>query len=158
MTRHEELQLRCPQCGHREVVGFLEMVDHLRQLGMFKRQREPDPQLVRELFGEQIPLLRCRGCGAIGFGRDSSDDWNDELWGGARQCEICRVPIAAERLEVFPDTRLCVKCQQAADVGRDAAEPEYCPRCGAIMQLTERGGTGLAGYVMRCPDCRYRSV
>ncbi len=155
MTPHEEIQLCCRLCGHRQRVGLPEMVEHLRQLGMFKRQREPDPQLVSELFHEQVPLLRCASCRKPGYDPDASDVWDDEQWGGARRCELCQAPIPAERLEVFPDTRRCVKCQQSADRGEDVGAEQYCPRCGAIMKLSQRGGAGLAGYVMRCPDCRY---
>jgi len=147
------LELRCPTCGNRQLVDAAQMLDHLRELGMFKRQKQPDQALIHELYAQQAPWIACTQCGHVGCDQDSAPTMDDDQWGAARQCEVCGQLIAEERLEVFPDARLCTSCQSSADRGEDSADPEYCPRCGAIMQLRKRGGTGLAGYVMRCPDC-----
>ncbi len=151
----QSIELHCNACGHREMISLARMVAHLRGLGMFKRQKELDPQLVRALYADQIPLLRCRECGHVGCDPHEPEELDDEQWGGQRACEVCGQVIAAERLEVFPDIRRCTQCQGAADRGEDAAEPEYCPRCGAIMEMRLRGGAGITGYTMRCPDCRF---
>lgn len=150
------LTLKCPACGNLQSVSLAQMVDHLRGLGMFKRQQEPDATLVRELYAQQISLLRCEVCGQIGYGDVSSDEVDDEPWCGGRACERCRRPISAERLEVFPDARRCTECQQAGEAEDDHGDPEYCPRCGAIMQLKLRGGSGITSYAMHCPECGYR--
>ena len=125
------------------MVGPPQMVEHLRSVGVFKRQKEPDLQLVRELYAQQIPLIPCSVCGQASCDPQSPDELDDEEWGGDRKCEGCRQAIPAERLEVFPDTRLCMQCQQSADRGEDTEEIEYCPRCGGIMELRLRGGAGI---------------
>lgn len=150
------MELQCQACGYRETVDVPAMLEHLHRLGMFKRQRDPEPYLVAQLFADQLPLLPCPACGHVGRNQAAAEQLDDETWGGGRTCEVCRQPIPAERLEVFPDTRRCTKCQQLADRGEDAAEPEYCPRCGAVMQLRLRGGETLTRYVMHCSDCGYR--
>jgi hypothetical protein len=80
-------------------------------------------------------------------------DEDEDAWGDVRSCERCGATIPAERLEVFPDTRLCVACQQRRDGGADEGEPEYCPRCGSIMRLQLSRKSGISRCVMRCDAC-----
>lgn len=155
MNDDQYIELRCAGCGNRLLVGVAQMVEHLRHVGVFKRQKDPAPQLVRELYTQQIPLLACSVCGQVGYDQHSPDEFDDEQWGQDRKCEVCKQVIPAERLEVFPDSRRCTACQQSADQGEDTAEIEYCPRCGGIMELRLRGGAGITGYAMRCSSCRY---
>ena len=81
-------------------------------------------------------------------------DTDDDDWGDVRSCEQCGATISAERLEVFPNMRLCVGCQQKRDGGAEPGEPEYCPRCGSIMHLRLSRSSGISRYVMRCDACR----
>ncbi len=78
---------------------------------------------------------------------------DDEAWGMARKCELCSGVIPAERIEIFPDTRLCVACQQRDERGEIAGAAEYCARCGSIMTLRQSRGTGITRYEMVCPVC-----
>ncbi len=155
MNDYRNMDVCCATCGHVRSVSLGQMVEHLRGLGMFKRQKEPDPQLVCELYASQIPLLRCGECGRIGFDAHAEEELDDAQWGGLRACEVCGQAIVAERLEVFPDTRRCTGCQGVADRGEDAVDTEYCPRCGAIMEMRLRGGAGITGYAMRCRECGF---
>ncbi len=152
MNGHQYLELTCRVCGHRTVVGPTQMLERLRDVGMLRREKEPDLHLVHELFVARLDQLACDACHQVGLQWQLLDDWEDD-WQQGRDCEVCHQRIPAERLEVFPDTRRCRDCQQSAERGEDSAEPEYCPRCGAIMQLRLQRGSGITRYVMSCRDC-----
>lgn len=108
--------------------------------------------MIIELVTHQADTLKCTECGHTGLVlEEARDDFDDELI-GSRPCKVCRKPIPAERLEVFPDTVRCVDCQNQPD----AAEADYCPQCGTPMTVQSSQGQGIAKYVNRCPDCGYR--
>jgi hypothetical protein len=153
MEGHSYLELTCVLCGHRTVVGPVQMLEKLRDMGMLRREKEPDLHVVYELFMARLAKLPCDSCHQVGLTWQPIDDGNDEDWDQVRNCEVCHARIPPERLEVFPDARRCKDCQQSADRGEDSAQPEYCPRCGAIMQLRMQRGSGITRYVMSCPDC-----
>jgi predicted RNA-binding Zn-ribbon protein involved in translation (DUF1610 family) len=148
------LELTCSACGQREVVGPLQMLERLRGAGMLKRDKEPDWELVRELFRSRAAAHACGNCGSAAVVLKPQGEDDGEDWGESRCCERCRAQIPAERLEIFPDTKLCAACQQTQDRVPDEADPEYCPRCGTIMQLRLSQSSGIAHYVMLCPSCR----
>lgn len=132
-----------------------QMLDVLQTRGMLRREKEPDLTLVRELLNSISDQLKCNACHKVGVAikDDWSDDWSDEV-----QCLGCKAAIDPERLEVFPDTEYCPKCQKLVDAGGSpGAEAEYCERCGGLLNLTKRGGSGIAGYVMSCSDCGKRA-
>lgn len=56
-----------------------------------------------------------------------------------KKCEICESPIPKERLEILPDTKLCVKCS--------AKNPEP-PSLNAdeVCAVPSRGGRNGFGY------------
>ncbi len=156
---HPYLEVSCRSCGYRRVLGPVQMLEQLRHDGLLKRAKEPARDVIQELFVSRLDRLPCPTCGVSGLQWGPAEEWNDADWDDAvpvagRACEVCRRPISPERLEVFPDTRRCRDCQQSADRGEDSAEPEYCPRCGAIMQLRLQRGAGIARYEMYCSDCR----
>ncbi len=153
MATNGYFELACSACGSRELIGPLQMLDRLHAAGMLKRERDPDWELVGELFRATSAARRCKDCGSAAVVLQPCADAADDGWGDVRCCERCGATIPAERLEVFPDTQLCVRCQQVRDRGTDDAEPEYCPRCGAVMQLRLSRSAGLARYVMYCRDC-----
>ncbi len=129
------------------------MLDWLRGVQMARRDAAPEPELLGELFRVAAPRFACPQCGAVGLSTTDAQDEDDEDWGMARKCEGCGRPIARERLEVFPDTRLCVLCQAKNDRGEAAGPDEYCPRCGSVMTLSQ-SRRGVTRYVMTCPNCR----
>ncbi|MHB0959657.1 MAG: TraR/DksA family transcriptional regulator [Pirellulaceae bacterium] len=145
-------ELTCSACGKHEIVGPLQMLERLRAAGMLKREKEPDWELVCELFRTQPALHSCVNCGSdavlLAPYVERAEDWEE-----TRRCERCQTKIPLDRLEVFPDTRLCVACQQRHDRDEPEGEPEYCPRCGTIMQLRLSRSSGIAHYLMYCPAC-----
>lgn len=53
----------------------------------------------------------------------------------SRPCQRCKAPIPVERLEVVPETRLCVKCSQ--DVGGEfsvSSVPENLSKTGSLKK------------------------
>lgn len=130
------------------------MVEWLKRARMVRSDVVPELELLPELFRSAAGRLACPSCKAIGLTvSDSAEEFDDEAWGMARKCESCQRPIPRERLEIFPNTRLCVACQGQSDRGESADVAEYCPRCGNLMQL-KQVRRGITRYVMTCPQCR----
>jgi RNA polymerase-binding transcription factor DksA len=78
-------------------------------------------------------------------------------WEQVVVCEICREPIPRERLEIKPNATRCVACQDAADRGRSFVEPDYCPKCGSLLELRVSRSGGITRYKLWCtgiPSCR----
>jgi predicted RNA-binding Zn-ribbon protein involved in translation (DUF1610 family) len=145
-------QLRCPSCQWTSICGPEEMLQRLRDVGMLKRQAEPDWPMIIELVTSQADAFKCSECGHTGLVlEEARDDFDDDLV-GARLCEVCQQRIPAERLEVLPDSVRCVACQHKPD----ADEADYCPQCGTPMAVQSSQGRGIARYVSRCPACGYR--
>lgn len=151
---HSSKELRCPECSWTSVCGPAAMKEWLAGVHMVRRQAEPDPELVPELFQAAAGRFTCPRCGNVGLVLQSLPEESDESWGMARRCEVCRKPISRERLEIFPDARLCVGCQTGSDQGQSFEAPEYCPSCGNIMVLRQSRGPGITRFVMTCNSCR----
>jgi len=131
------------------------MLVRLRALGSLRREKEPAPELVFELFQSAANRLRCSECGHTGMViSPCENECDDEAWGMQRPCNSCGKPIPAERVELFPDIRLCVDCQRREESGSADEEPDYCPKCGSIMAIVLRRNRGIARYEMKCPECR----
>ena len=120
----------------------------------------PDPpeELVRELLhahGARLGCDRCRATGLkIGDGAAPGDagDWLEAV-----VCEVCRQAIPDERLSVMPYAKRCVNCQDAEDRGQAPVEPDYCPKCGSLVELRVNRGGGITRYRRVCtgnPPCR----
>lgn len=151
------LSLRCQHCHRRDDLLADDLYSRLRELGFLRRGGEPSLDLALELSRNAISEGRwgnCPACGQPGYGitteprEEEAADWGDPV-----RCEQCRSIIPTERLEVFPSTKLCSKCQVKVESGAPTGEAEYCPRCGDLMQL-KRVQSPLAGYRMHCPTCR----
>jgi len=152
IIRH--VRLGCPSCQSADDCTISEMVGRLRKAGVLKASSDSPPEVIRELFLAAATRLRCDRCGAVGLVAQEPDDADNEAWGQARACERCRAPIPAERIELIPDARLCVACQRQADAGSFDDDREFCPRCGAVMELAARRGPGVTRLERRCPACR----
>ena len=154
-TPGRRMRLVCPQCAAGAVCGPQEMLLRLRSLGMLRREKEPDWDLVVELFRSAAGRLPCAECGQVGLRiSPAEDDGDDEGWGGGRRCESCGQTIPEERVRMLPNVTLCVSCQQLRERGIAAQPVDYCPKCGAVRHLRLRSGDGLAGYRVYCPECR----
>jgi DNA-directed RNA polymerase subunit M/transcription elongation factor TFIIS len=155
MSRSYYHELTCPACGAREGLRPDQLLERLRVAGVMRRAIEPDEAEIVELFKAQQSKLACATCGSIGLVlEEPSAKEEDEDWGDPKPCEQCGALIPAERLELFPSTTLCMKCQQQSEKGGASGPAEYCPRCGSIMQLRKARGSGITRYVMECPACR----
>ena len=150
------LELRCGKCGWNEVCGRMEMVRWLRTAGKLRPGREPEAEIVRELFPTVVARLVCPQCGAGGLSFGPAREDVSE-WPGDRVCSSCGKTISSERLDALPDAQLCAVCQRADEQGQGPAEVEYCPQCGAPMALKPTRGAGVTRYEMVCtsiPPCR----
>lgn len=144
--------LTCPDCSNIQYCGYPQMLSRLQDVGMMRRSKEPEAMMVVQLFESTAKRFACTACLHVGLQvGDAEDEWDD--WGQARSCESCRQPIPPERLEIFPDSKLCVSCQQKDDSGA-SDEREFCPRCGDVMSVRLKSGTSQ--YVMSCASCGSR--
>ncbi len=150
----ETYELRCPHCDHQELLEPYEVMTRLIDAKRLKRSADVDWPIAAELFRDLATGFPCEECDRSGlkFGVAEIDD---EEWGMARKCNRCQKIIPAERLEAFPDSTLCVACQQASDNGQESDDREFCPKCGSVMNMRQTTRRGLAQYKMQCSSgCR----
>ena len=150
--------LTCPQCGWQTTCGEADIARRLRTLGLLKRTAHPPEEMVRELLKSNVGKLRCDQCQQAGLISGDPAEVDDEGdWQQAVVCEVCRQPIPPERVEIFPHARRCVECQDVADRGEEPDEPEFCEKCGALVELRVSRGGGITRYKRFCtgsPPCR----
>jgi hypothetical protein len=149
------VRIRCRACGWVQDCAVTEMVSQLRAAGLLKATSDSSPEVIRALYIASAAKLPCPDCEFIGFAASDAPRDDDEAWGQARACEVCRKPIPPERLAFLPETRLCAACQAMDERGETSEhEREFCPRCGTVMQVTPTRGAGVSRYEVRCPACR----
>ncbi len=160
--------LDCDNCNWRTVCGEDELARRLRTLGLLRRSPHPPTELVSELLRVNAHRLACDTCHSVGLAiveaddggplvMNSSSEDTDGDWQQARLCQICREPIDPDRLEIFPDAKRCATCQNASDQGAEADLPEFCPKCGALLEMRVSRGGGITRYKQFCtgqPPCR----
>jgi RNA polymerase-binding transcription factor DksA len=147
------VDLTCPACHKTRACDRGAIVRRLLNIKMLKADSDAENDLLLELFKSAAPRMNCEGCGAVGLRVSAGEEPAADEWQQARACRQCRRPIPAERLEVFPDAVLCVACQSGDERGTSPDAPQYCERCGQIMQLRQ-SRNGITRYVMVCPNCR----
>lgn len=152
-------ELSCQDCGWRTVCGSADITSRLRLVGLLRRDGDPDDEILAALLPEAAGRMTCPGCKRIGLVAAEVDPTaDDDDWLAAVLCERCRKPIDPERLEVFPDSKRCVGCQSKAESGEpEEDEPDFCPRCGSLVELRVSRGSGLTRYRQFCtgqPSCR----
>jgi hypothetical protein len=152
-------ELTCCCCGWRTVCGVDDAIARLRLIGLLRRDREPDDDLVAALFVEAAPRMTCPICKEKSLTAspiDLSDE--DGQWQAAVLCDVCRTPIPPERLEAVPGTKRCARCQGLTESDKLAErEPDYCPHCGALVEVRVSRGSGITRYKRFCtgiPPCR----
>lgn len=153
------IELTCRACGWRTISGRADAIGRLRRVGLLRRDSDPSDELIETLLVESAPKLACPACEAQGLVASAyADDSDDDDWQAAILCEICRQAIPPERVEALPGTRRCVSCQgkaEAGDIGDE--EPDFCPHCGALVELRVSTGSGITRYRRFCtgtPRCR----
>jgi hypothetical protein len=148
---------RCNQCGAMQSFTLAELTDQLRSLKFLRRSDQPDEATILELTRSSMASgvwPACETCGKKQFSpptlesTDFTTEWNDEI-----PCESCGQIIPQERLELFPDSRSCVRCQQKTEKSGSNLDIEYCRHCGNILQirLSSRRATSYRRY---CPACK----
>ena len=142
--------IRCAACGDHRILGPEEMANRLRADGKLRREAKPDSELVLELFQKELAQESCGACGATSL-VISDYEMDEDDWGDPILCEICKCQIPPERLEIFPNEKRCAGCKEKPGLGDD--QPEFCEACGGLMEMRQRGGAGIAAYVMACSDC-----
>lgn len=144
--------LTCTACGKREYLGMSQAVQRLMGLGMLRREKKPNVELIVELLCSTVPRMACKACQAQSLELGEEEAWEDD-W-VAKKCEDCGNPIDPQRLEVFPQTKLCVACQLGEESGEATEDDvQYCSQCGNIMQVRQHR-RGITRYELVCPVCR----
>jgi hypothetical protein len=153
-------ELTCRNCGWRTVCGAADAAARLRLIGLLRREPDPDEAVIAALFVESAPRMTCPLCKEkrlIATPSEATAD-DDSDWQQAVLCDVCREPISPERLDAIPGAKRCASCQGKAETGRLVDdEPEYCPHCGAIVELRVSRGGGITHYRRFCtgaPPCR----
>lgn len=152
----EYFELRCRRCSWCQVCGPEEVVGWLRKARKLRARSAPEWEILVELFLAAAPRLVCPECGAEGLSAgpapDDAGDWPE--W---KTCASCNEPIEEDRLRAVPGATLCAACQRDEELGRGKREIDYCPRCGAPMELRPSRSGGVTRYVPACtanPPCR----
>ena len=103
----------------------------LRRIGMFRREAQPTPDVLNELFVRSAPRLICSQCHESGLEvRSASEDVCGETLVAAPDAELS---IPWERLELFPDTELCTACQQKTEQAGGSV-------AGVLPEMRQRHG------------------
>ena len=150
-------ELNCRNCDWRTVCGRDDAIARLRIIGLLRRDREPDDDVVAELLVEASPRMTCPLCKDKRLSASHSIDDAADDWQAAVLCEVCREPIDPERLEAIPGTKRCAACQSKAETGQLADESDFCPNCGALVEVRVSRGSGITRYKRVCtgePPCR----
>ena len=134
------------------------MLRRLHAIGRLRRAQDPDPEVVQELFAASAGRFPCGECGRVGLTIESVEDEFEKDWPEIRTCSSCGAAIPAERVSLFPNVTLCVACQQMSERGGEGEETEYCPKCGAPVEVRPTRGPGVTRYEMACSQCRWRNT
>ena len=151
-------QLTCTNCGWQTVCGRDDAAARLRLIGLFRREPDPEEEVVAALLVEAAPRMTCPLCKEKKLFAQPTSDVAADDWQAAVLCEVCRAPIDPERLEAIPNTTRCAACQGKSEAGQLAEiEPDYCPNCGAVVEIRVSRGSGITRYKRVCtgdPPCR----
>ena len=109
--------LRCPECGWCEVCGPESVIRWLRKAGKVRPGREPEPEILGELFRALAGQLQCPRCGRTGLSATLAPD-DDVDWPGDVPCAVCGKPIAPERLEALPGVETLCRLSESGRIRR----------------------------------------
>jgi hypothetical protein len=151
-------ELKCRRCGWRTICGHDDAIARLRLIGLLRREPDPDENVVSALLVEAAPRMTCPICKEKPLAATPVESSPDDDWQAAVVCEICREPIPPERLEALPGVKRCARCQQKSETGELCESgPDFCPQCGALVEIRRSRGTGITRYKRVCtgnPPCR----
>lgn len=149
----------CDPCGWSQAETSEGIAARLRGVGLLKRDKKPDAELLAQLLPGATPKMVCPQCGSIGLrAAEGIAEEDADSWQAAVLCQGCRKPIPPERLEALPEAKRCLACQ--AKTERDPEgdnEPEFCKHCGSLVELRVSSRGGLTRYRRFCtgqPPCR----
>jgi hypothetical protein len=155
------IELICGLCHWRTVCGRDDAVARLRLIGLLRREPDPADELLATLLVDAASRMTCPICKEkrlLALPLDSDDVAEDADWQATVLCEICRAEIPSERLEALAGVRRCVGCQGKSEAGLAVDDtPEYCPQCGAVVELRVSRCSGITRYKRFCtgnPPCR----
>lgn len=134
------------------------MLSRLRLVGVLRRETDPEDAIIIELMTDAAVRMTCPSCKSIGLNAietesDAADEEDD--WLAAVLCTVCRMPIDPERVDALPGVKQCVGCQGKEEAGEVEEEPDFCPKCGSLVELRVSRGGGIARYKQFCTaGCR----
>ena len=147
--------MRCRGCSWRELCGPNLVAAWLRRAGKLRAGRQPEPEILYEVFRGAAGQFACPKCGKVGLVVGAAaEDMAD--WPGVRLCECCSKPIPRERLEAIPNATRCAGCQRDGELGRPTEQAEYGLGCGSPMEVRAVRSGGRTRYVLACsanPPC-----
>ena len=152
--RPKYLELRCRACHWSEVCGPKEIAGRLRGMGKLREGRMPELAILYALFQAAVPAVVCPECGQADLKVGPASDGDG--WPEPVPCAACGKPISPERLEAVRGTRFCAGCQRESDSGRPRPERDYCPQCGAALEVRIVQTGSSTRYVLACsnnPPC-----
>lgn len=152
-------ELICPSCHWRTASGRDDAIARLRRIGLLRREPDPEDDYLSTLLIDAAQRMACPACHRPGLRAAKADATEDDGdWQAAVLCELCRQPIPPERIAALPGVKRCAVCQQQAEAGQAAADDaEFCPQCGALLDVRVSRGTGITRYKRVCtgmPPCR----
>lgn len=132
------------------------MLAWLRSQGKARPGKIMEPEILYEVFRAAASQFACPKCGHQGLGVSNAVE--AAAWPEVPCCVKCGRPISRERREALPVTRVCTACQR--DVERGVAKPdrEFCPRCGAPLEVRAIVEGRRTRYVLACsaqPPCPF---
>ena len=148
-------KLQCRSCSWQTTSGRDDLISRLRLVGLLRRDKEPEKEIILALLEDAAARMTCPSCKSIGLSVSEADeeDWDD--WQAAVLCIHCRKPIPPERVEALPGVKTCVECQGMEETGTLPEEPDFCPRCGALVELRVSRSGGITRYKRFCTSgCR----
>lgn len=164
---------QCPHCRQTRPWTKADRLAWLQQSGFLRKHKDPADDIVSEMFRLKLSELPCPACQKSGVRivvqvqkiEDDDSEWDTSVGStstnvSARFCADCREQIDPDRVELFPETTRCVRCQQKFESGAQGgasssfSEDDLCPRCGDFLQ-THRNRSSRTAYRVQCAGCGY---
>ncbi len=175
------VRLQCSACQHMVTLDAAGRLRWLQRHGHLRRVSDPHSDLVDPLFTSQRETSSVRNASrvrwviataeAVRMGgqsskvvissiatsqRRSSSEDDPEFWVKLEGAKLAGGKIASERLQVLPDTKLCMACAQTEQCATACStlSDESCPRCGNWLHWITRRSS-LQNHALSCRHCGY---